>query len=456
MAEIIKFYKLQSPYSEDITLNCKLTMSDMDDNFLAFKDNDIKSSSYNKDSMVISIIRNNGEKIELDISELGDDINNRIEAATSGLTHDSGSTLIDIDINGELQDDGTLVLSWNGVSGESSTTISGFLTESQVKHNETLSGNLSEDNPLRISNIEKTGKYKSVLSIVDELPSENLSIGDRYITKHTISSFGRLYDKNGVEMIKNALLSEESLWRIPTKSDWDKLLNYADECEDGIHDGDSIGEYVGNIAGKVLKSVDYWEGNENLDNFSFSVVPTGYVKDGILEGPGYDTKFWTDSDITLQTKYIKGFDSTHDNVLQDESKTGELYSIRLVRTIGESYVSDKSNILGHDYDVINFADLNQAWIAVNLVYNPGNEHSSQYEYSYDGIVKNRYVLNHWNGKFWEKKELSGGDEVNVSENNKVTTYTCVTDEFDNQELIKGLTYQINGNNKRLVIDAGWY
>ena len=456
MAERIYFYKLQSPYPEDVTLNCKLSMTEMDENFLSFKDNDINSASYDKDSMVISIIRNNGDEIKLDLSELGDDINDRIEEAISGLTPESGSTQVDIDINGELMDDGTLVLTWNNASGETSTTISGFLTRNGIRHDDTISGDSNVYNPLRVSDNERTGKYKPVIGIVDELPSDNLSIGDRYITKHSISEFGRLYDINGLELVKNALEKNGSLWRIPTKEDWDKLLDYADLCEDNMYDVDSIGEYLGNIAGKVLKSVDYWEDNENLDNFGFSVVPAGFVEDGMLYGSGNEARLWTDTNIDVDKKYIKGFNSTHDNVLQDESKDGGRYSIRLVMDIGDSYSSGNANIFGCSYDVINFNELNQAWISTNLNYNISNAHCEQYEYDYDGIIKERYVLNHWNGKEWEKKELSGGDEINVSNDSNVTTYVCIEDESGNQSLVKGLEYKKVGDSVKMVIDGGWF
>ena len=37
------YYKLQSPYPEDITKNCKLTINEIDNNFLSLKDEDIRT-----------------------------------------------------------------------------------------------------------------------------------------------------------------------------------------------------------------------------------------------------------------------------------------------------------------------------------------------------------------------------------------------------------------------------
>ena len=42
------FYKLNSPYSEDVTKNCKLTINEIDSNFLSLKDEDIASAEFDK------------------------------------------------------------------------------------------------------------------------------------------------------------------------------------------------------------------------------------------------------------------------------------------------------------------------------------------------------------------------------------------------------------------------
>lgn len=455
--EKITFYKLNSPYREDATANCKLTVEQLDQNFLTFKDYDVKNASYDAENMIITVNRNNGETIKIDISDISDKIDTKIEEAVSGITP-SGSTQFDINIDGELLDDGTLVLSWSTPSGEYETEISGFLTEAQTEHDETIAGTGNDANPLRISNLEKTGKYKSVKAIVDVLPEEGMSVGDRYITKQSVSSFGRVYNKQGMELVKTALSSEESSWRVPTKGDWDKLLNYADACNEDAHNSYAIDEYLGNIAGKVLKSVEYWEGNENLDKFGFTAVPAGYVSDGSLGGNDEQARFWTNTSIISDTSknYIKGLSYDHDNVLQEASEADGWYSIRLVRNVGKANVSDSSPILGTTYEVINIPDIKQAWIKTNLSFNPGYDYSEQYTYNHDGLVSERFVLNHWNGRFWEKKELNDGDEISVSEENKVTEYVCVVDEFGNQTLVKGNVFYVENKTRKLVFDAGWY
>ena len=92
----IKYYKLVSPYPEDITKNCKLTMAEIDENFLAFKDNDISAATYNTSGMTINIIRNNGEEINLDISSLNDNIETEVKKQLSGISESiSGVTIPD-------------------------------------------------------------------------------------------------------------------------------------------------------------------------------------------------------------------------------------------------------------------------------------------------------------------------------------------------------------------------
>ena len=50
MSESLYFYKLVSPYKEDVTKNCKLTINEVDSNFLTLKDNDIKSADFDRES----------------------------------------------------------------------------------------------------------------------------------------------------------------------------------------------------------------------------------------------------------------------------------------------------------------------------------------------------------------------------------------------------------------------
>lgn len=64
------FYKLGSPYSEDVTKNCKLAVNEIDSNFLTLKDQDIKSAEFDSEAKTLTLTKNNGEKIQVDMSFL--------------------------------------------------------------------------------------------------------------------------------------------------------------------------------------------------------------------------------------------------------------------------------------------------------------------------------------------------------------------------------------------------
>ena len=450
--ESIKFAKLISPYQEDITLGCKWSVEDLDYNLLTLKNNDIKLATYNSSTYVISIEKNDGEKIIIDISAIKDDIHEQIYEEFSGYTPTSGAC--EIDLEASVSEDGVLTLYWSDGTGRHSTSASGFVVTSDVFHDETIKGDGTNESPIGINDTEITGHYKSVKGIVEELP-ESIGFDERYVKKETTSSFGRLYSKNGFKTI-NELLNGNS-WRIPTKEDWDKLLNYVDTC-DTVISGNSIGSYQGDVCGKMLKSINYWLGNENLDEYGFCAFPSGYVFDGILEGEDKECRFWTNTayDSSASTMFIKGFSYNNDGVLQDIESIGGYYSIRLVMDIDSDFVSDTINIFGKTYHVINFAEIKQAWIVENLDYETEASTSMQYQYNHDGVISEKYFMNHWDGKKWTKKQLSNGDQFNVLKDNAITEYTCGEDNNGNQYLIKGIIYKTENNIRKMIIDAGWY
>lgn len=62
------FYKLMSPYPEDVAKNCKLSINEIDSNFLNLKDEDIKSAEFDCETNTLILTRNNGEKVQVDMS----------------------------------------------------------------------------------------------------------------------------------------------------------------------------------------------------------------------------------------------------------------------------------------------------------------------------------------------------------------------------------------------------
>lgn len=556
----ITFYKLQSPYPEDITKNCNLTMTEMDENFLNLKNNDISGATYNPLDMTINIIKNDGEEINIDISELNNNIDETVtnhlsaftkvmselivshqftyfigtakdehisqtviskltkkegnsstlfnsittlkddfiwflvptpiqlnswtykgmpipimehveiieydgnlynayrnlvplEANTWDLTievsggvdkYDLNPAIKNVNLEGSLDKNGVLSLTWQTINGKKSTTISGFATTTDIQHVTSLNGNGTCENPLRISNVEQCGYYKVVKDIIPQLPTYNKSNGDRYITVNKHSNFGCLYNKQGMLTIVNLLNQLNSMWRVPTKNDWDVLIDYCETCEDHYK-----------VAGKILKSINYWEGNTNLDKLGFTIFPTGQSNiNSELIFEGTKATFWTNTLSDNNDYFLKELTSNTDTVSQSISQTNK-YSIRLVADYYGNGLENYTNILGKEYNVVVLKDINQIWIQTNLDYYIDGDTCDRFEYQHS-IISLVHTLNHWNGEYWEKKELKQGDNIDVIKNNQIDCYT-ITNIDNNTNLVKQKTIitDIYGNTVT-KIDSGWY
>lgn len=568
----IKYYKLVSPYPEDITKNCKLTMAEIDENFLAFKDNDISAVTYNTSGMTINIIRNNGEEINLDISSLNDNIETEVKKQLSGISESiSGITIpdeyhyyigvsneetisqsvvdklelkdgrsyilysventkdndyiwlllpepiqlnywlesgmaistydelqsIDIDgitynayrnlvkleenewnltivtkgsefdkyginfgvkdieLKGSVSEDGVLTLTWKNTSGETSTTISGFVTTENIYHTSSINGNGSKENPLRIPNLLHTEYNIGVKAIVDELPKENLHNGDKYVTVNKHSNFGCLYNKQGMLTIVDELAKINGNWRVPTKEDWDKLLDFCEACdEDRQHGGTDTNVVYGKIAGKALKSREFWTGNENRDKFGMNIFPTGLSNvQSELTSENEKAVFWCNTPYDENNFYLKGFNNDSDAVKQTVSDEDK-YSIRLVADYHGEGLDGYVNLFGENYDVIVFRDINQMWISTNLDYYIDSLRCDSFEYE-NATISNIHTLNHWNGEYWEKKELDNGSVINVGKN-PIEKYKVILNGNDTKIVLLSTTTTDELGNTLTKIDSGEY
>ena len=568
----IKYYKLVSPYPEDITKNCKLTMAEIDENFLAFKDNDISAATYNTSGMTINIIRNNGEEINLDISSLNDNIETEVKKQLSGISEsisgitipdeyhyyigvsneetinqsvvdklelkDGRSSILysventkdndyiwlllpepiqlnywlesgmaistydelqsididgitynayrnlvkleenewnltivtkgsefdkyginfgvkDIELKGSVSEDGVLTLTWKNTSGETSTTISGFVTTENIYHTSSINGNGSKENPLRIPNLLHTEYNIGVKAIVDELPKENLHNGDKYVTVNKHSNFGCLYNKQGMLTIVDELAKINSNWRVATKEDWDNLLNSIEACdEDRQHGGTDTNVVYGKIAGKALKSREFWTGNENLDEFGMNIFPTGLSNvQSELTSENEKAVFWCNTPYNENDCYIKEFNNNSDAVKQTVSDEDK-YSIRLVADYHGEGLDGYVNLFGENYDVIVFRDINQMWISTNLDYYIDSLRCDSFEYE-NATISNIHTLNHWNGEYWEKKELENGSIINVGKN-PIEKYKVISNGNDTKIVLLSTTTTDESGNTLTKIDSGEY
>ena len=568
----IKYYKLVSPYPEDITKNCKLTMAEIDENFLAFKDNDISAATYNTSGMTINIIRNNGEEINLDISSLNDNIETEVKKQLSGISEsisgitipdeyhyyigvsneetisqsvvdklelkDGRSSILysventkdndyiwlllpepiqlnywlesgmaistydelqsididgitynayrnlvkleenewnltivtkgsefdkyginfgvkDIELKGSVSEDGVLTLTWKNTSGETSTTISGFVTTENIYHTSSINGNGSKENPLRIPNLLHTEYNIGIKGIVDALPGNNLHNGDRYVTVNKHSNFGVLYNRLGMETVVEKLSQLGSNWRVATKEDWDKLLNSIEACdEDRQHGGTDTNAVYGKIAGKALKSREFWTGNENRDKFGMNIFPTGLSNvQSELTSENEKAVFWCNTPYDENDCYIKEFNNNSDAVKQTVSDEDK-YSIRLVADYHGEGLDEYVNLFGENYDVIVFRGINQMWISTNLDYYIDSLRCDSFEYE-NATISNIHTLNHWNGEYWEKKELENGSIINVGEN-PIKKYKVISNGNGTKIVLLSTTTTDESGNTLTKIDSGEY
>ena len=200
MANGLYYYKLVSPYPEDVTKNCKLTINEIDSNFVTLKDNDIKKAEFIRDEKTLVLTRNNGEKLIVNLDDV----------------------TYNLDVNAECGESGTtLTISYDGKDGKNTVTIANILTAdnlmdiigsdilTKVITDGTLKGHGTMDSPLGISGVEKTGMLAPALEVFDLTTGGTLpyvaKLGTRYITKEYVNDYGYLYNGAGLAKISQRL-----------------------------------------------------------------------------------------------------------------------------------------------------------------------------------------------------------------------------------------------------------
>jgi len=133
----------------------------------------------------------------------------------------------------------------------------------------TLKGNGTMDSPLGLAGVEKTGSYAPVIGIIDttkggELP-EVAKLGARYVTKEWVNDYGLLYNGAGVGEISAKLDVDGRGWRVPSKADWDSLLNSMEACKYQNHTSSKCHVELGKEAGYFLKSECGWLGQPDCE-----------------------------------------------------------------------------------------------------------------------------------------------------------------------------------------------
>ena len=445
----LTYFRLTSPYEGDITKNCALDGYEVDSNFFTLEGRDVKSVNVNGNELVITLL--NGETI----STL-----NAFADFTKDISFDFDTT------------NGVLYIKRNGVT----QTIPGFATTyntgEAVATDSTVKGDGKPSNPIGISPMFKTGMYRPVTKVVDTtrcetLPScEKVMPGDRYLTLENISEYGFLYNYEGVKQIACDLNACNSPWRIPTKDDWDDMLNAIEPCDENKdHASATCNRYFGKFAGKLLKSKDFWKlesvcdtstcinyngetsttcpvctcgksnpcaptycgeygtcqhkpvlhPNRGIDKYGFAVTPAGYTDDGGQFGYFLERAwFWTASNSQYSNAFTKRFEYDKSTVYQDVISTKYNLSLRLIKDYdGDNYL-ERENILGMPYSTVLMPSQKKGkaiWTATNIAlpnkcYNPVLPNNGM------GItLTKKYFLNEWDGKKWLKNELQEGESV---------------------------------------------
>ena len=459
----IYFYKLVSPYPQDVTKNCKLSINEIDSNFFSLEEYDIKSAEFIREEKALVLTRVNGEKLVVDLN----DVTYNLDVAKD--CGDSGTTL---------------TITYDGEDGEKTFTIENIVTADQIKElvkreekvitDSSLRGVGNMASPLGLKDTEKTGMYRPADNYLDLTKGGKLppiaKRGTVYLTKEYVSEYAYLYNGAALNKIKERLEANGNGWRIPTKADWDTLLNSIEPCEYRNHDSARCHVELGKYAGKFLKSECGWLGQSEcectitkpitgcttdptfdgvddgdvtndeptqapfspsgVDKYGYTVLPSG---NGTLDAYGrpvsnyYKEKaiFWTTSHVygdDDQDVYVKIFDWDKGGVTQAAECPDVYYSLRLVKDFDGSNYSDVEYIDGIPYSTILNTETNQIWLAANfnsteglIGYEEGGETPDYVDVNNGEVISKRKELfiNVWNGNFWERKLLTEGDTIVV-------------------------------------------
>lgn len=462
MAKTLYYYKLVSPYKEDITKNCKLTVNEIDTNFLHLKDEDIKSAEFDKNTNFLILTRNDGEQLVVDLTPLLDNAVRNLSVSYDAST-------------------GTIVIRY----GDEVTTIDGLVTEmtldecKKVITDGSIFGDGTSGAPLGIDKLELTGQYKPAIAFIDfttdpagQLPSEN-ALGDRYITLEKRNRAGYLYDFTAVQEIERYLHLLNNGWRIPTKEDWDNMLNAIEICDEARnHNSNMANVQLGQLAGKFLKSKDeemhsgkvvpIWkkcdettlanccgcddtiqvgdsyttvvddEGDalnvkeittSGIDSYGFRVLPTGY-HDGckVQYYCGEKGGLWTNTISQITDVYVKRFDANKAGVVQVAVSPLEMHGLRLVKDYNGNNYHETETISGVTYDTVMMPTIGAQhgytiWTAANFASETAEGTYTEVGECLDELIESDglvYYMNYWDGFCWRKKPLEEGDSIVIN------------------------------------------
>ena len=413
----ITYFKLKSDYSGDCTKNCGLTGEEIDRNNHFLRGYDIEEVQIDNATGVLTFKRVNGEEMHVKAGETIGDFKIDFDPITGTLTYTT----------------------FNGKEYK----VEGFLSEYsniRMSTDHSIDGNGTITDPLRISAFGRTGQYAPAQTFIDCVNGEILPKGEtvgkgyRVITREKIDKTGKLYDLAGVRKIMKDL--ELTEWRVPSKADWDKMLNSIELCDDDRnHDAKLSNAYLGENAGAFLKSLNIW--NEypvkedeysvaGEDKFNFQVLPLGYGtnRPTAVEGEDCDaeglrkiTAFWTSTKATdIDDMFVKEFSYRSRKVRQYTKEPDAYLSLRLVKDyIGDNYETVEC-INGQTMPCVLMKDSLQIWTQINVGFNHEQYGGvSSIEWGdltpEDRGIEIKYFVNEWEGDKWVRGEMGEGDTI---------------------------------------------
>ena len=470
----IVYYKLVSPYNGDSTKNCKLQIKDIDDNFYYLRMEDLKDVEfvYDKDDENNKTLIFTKKRYDVSQSE-EDKIYIPLKDVTYNLDVDTISGYSGV----------TLTIKYDGKEGDKEVKISDIVTAdvlmklvgdnvmTRVITDGTLKGDGRIHNPLGLKGIEKTGFFAPVDEVIDltkggELPKES-AYGTRYATVEYVNDYGFLYNGNGIKEIQNRLDKEGKGWHIPSKDEWDTLLNSIETCDaDRTHGSWDCHTPLGRLAGTFLKSQCGWGDTEcdcnstlpvtscteakydeiidteedidseypmekevgpnGIDKYGMRILPSGWaqLKKGVPTPHDYkeNSLIWTSTQVSGLSKrdyFVKEFAEDLSGVMQRALCDDNFYSVRLVKKYDGCNHFDVEYIDGIPYETLLFPGDDKyeglVWLASNFASDANFKDSGddiQIAKVNNGVIRgNRKAifLNEWNGNSWEKKQLVNGD-----------------------------------------------
>ena len=406
----IYYFKLDSRYflyDGDEQRLCGLSGAEIDSDLHFLSGMDIKDVVLNPEEGTLTISRVNSEDfsaITLDIKET--------HPKSLVFSADTGELFLEYPDGTTLRTEGFFV----DFNDEGKYNV-------KIYTDGTLDGLGDMYKPLSLSRLERTGTFAPVETVIDG-PITDEYIGHRVLTKEPVDDFGHLYPYQSVEDIQAALEAENSPWRVPTKADWDELLN-AMEKEAKNHDELTPGG-KGDTAGLLLKSTKYWETDVNTnvnyeehDYVGFGVLPVGSKNwnDSRIHGFGKRAAFWTRNEEESNEAYVKEFTDDTGIVRQDDYETafsGNLYSIRLVKECEPGCPEQYETILGNSYPVGPivgcFDDYCKIWTLSNF-YGKVNGYEGETLLGREGypeVEEYAYFINECDGS---KKRMMEGESI---------------------------------------------